>query len=167
MISKTAILSAGASLSVFAISNEFYVVNEESIIMLATLSVFWAVFHYGGPMYKDWAEGQIAKMKGILNAAREDHTSAVKTRIDHVKELTSVIDVTKQLFEVSKVPLDAFTGATRLKLTCPRKRQRLRPRFSSWSKRRHSLLKLNRCLTRGCVMKAKSSKDNRRSLRRT
>lgn len=118
-------------------------------------------------MYKDWAEGQIAKMKGILNAAREDHTSAVKTRIDHVKELTSVIDVTKQLFEVSKVPLDAFTGATRLKLTCPRKRQRLRPRFSSWSKRRHSLLKLNRCLTRGCVMKAKSSKDNRRSLRRT
>ncbi|KAK0511208.1 hypothetical protein JMJ35_006760 [Cladonia borealis] len=102
LISKTAILSAGASLSVFAISNEFYVVNEESIIMLATLSVFWAVFHYGGPMYKDWADGQIAKMKGILNAAREDHTSAVKTRIDHVKELTSVIDVTKQLFEVSK-----------------------------------------------------------------
>ena len=117
-------------------------------------------------MYKDWAEGQISKMKGILNAAREDHTSAVKTRIDHVKELTSVIDVTKQLFEVSKVPLDAFTGATRLKLTCQRKRQRLRPRFSSWSKRRRSPLKLNRCLTLGSVTKARSSKDNRRSLLR-
>ncbi|KAL2058688.1 hypothetical protein ABVK25_001418 [Lepraria finkii] len=104
LISKTAILSAGASLSVFAISNEFYVVNEESIVMLATLSVFWAVFHYGGPMYKGWAEGQVNKIKSILNAAREDHTSAVKARIDNVKELGNVIDVTEQLFEVSKEP---------------------------------------------------------------
>ena len=71
--------------------------------MLATFSVFWAVFHYGGPMYKEWAEGQVNKMKTILNAAREDHTSAVKARINNVKELGSVIDVTKQLFEVSKV----------------------------------------------------------------
>lgn len=54
-------------------------------------------------MYKDWAEGQVNKIKNILNAAREDHTSAVKARINNVKELGSVIDVTKQLFEVSKV----------------------------------------------------------------
>ena len=56
-------------------------------------------------MYKDWAEGQVNKIKNILNAAREDHTSAVKARINNVKELGSVIDVTKQLFEVSKVVL--------------------------------------------------------------
>ena len=54
-------------------------------------------------MYKEWADGQVAKMKGILNAAREDHTSAVKSRIDNVKQLGGVIDVTKQLFEISKV----------------------------------------------------------------
>lgn len=54
-------------------------------------------------MYKGWAEGQVNKIKGILNAAREDHTNAVKARIDNVKELGGVIDVTKQLFEVSKV----------------------------------------------------------------
>jgi len=53
-------------------------------------------------MYTEWADGQVAKMKGILNAAREDHTSAVKSRIENVKQLGSVIDVTKQLFEVSK-----------------------------------------------------------------
>ena len=53
-------------------------------------------------MYKEWADGQVAKMKGILNAARDDHTSAVKSRIENVKQLGSVIDVTKQLFEVSK-----------------------------------------------------------------
>ncbi|KAA6409614.1 MAG: ATP synthase subunit mitochondrial [Lasallia pustulata] len=102
LASKTAILSAGAGLSIFAISNELYVVNEETIVALCLLSVFWAVGHYGGPMYKDWAEGQVNKIKGILNAAREDHTSAVKQRIENVKELGGVIDVTKSLFEVSK-----------------------------------------------------------------
>ena len=56
-------------------------------------------------MYKEWADGQIAKMKGILNAARQDHTSAVKSRIETVKQLGNVIDITKQLFEVSKVKI--------------------------------------------------------------
>lgn len=78
-------------------------VNEESVVLFATMSIFWAVFHYGGPMYKEWAQGQVDKIKGILNAAKENHTSAVKARIDNVKELGSVIDVTKSLFEVSKV----------------------------------------------------------------
>ena len=71
--------------------------------MLATLSVFWAIAHYGGPMYKEWAEGQISKVKNILNSAREEHTSAVQKRIESVKQLGGVVDVTKQLFEVSKV----------------------------------------------------------------
>ena len=56
-------------------------------------------------MYKEWADGQIAKMKGILNSARQDHTSAVKSRIENVKQLGNVIDITKQLFEVSKVKI--------------------------------------------------------------
>lgn len=103
LISKTAILSAGASAAVYAISNEYYVVNEESIVMLATLSVFWAVFHYGGPMYKDWAQTQINRHRNILNTARQGHVDAVKSRIDNVKQLGSVIDITKSLFEVSKV----------------------------------------------------------------
>ena len=105
LISKTAILSAGAGVSVWGISNEFLVLNEEAVVAFCLLSVFWAVGKYGGPMYKGWAEGQIEKMNGILNAAREDHTSAVKSRIENVKQMGSVVDVTKQLFEVSKVTI--------------------------------------------------------------
>lgn len=59
-------------------------------------------------MYKEWADGQINKMKGILNSAREGHTSAVKSRIENVKQLGGVVEVTKQLFEVSKVCIDYF-----------------------------------------------------------
>ena len=105
LISKTAIVSAGAGLSIFGISNEFLVINEESVVAFCLLSVFWAIGKYGGPMYAEWAEGQTAKIKGILNAAREEHTTAVQKRIDNVKQLGGVVDVTKDLFEVSKVRL--------------------------------------------------------------
>lgn len=42
-------------------------------------------------------------MAGVLNAARKNHTDSVKERIENVKELSGVIDITKSLFEVSKV----------------------------------------------------------------
>lgn len=103
MLSKTAILSSGAGLSIYAISNELFVFNEESIVMIAAFAVLWGLFKYGAPIYNEWASVQIAKVSGILNSARAGHREAVQSRIDNVKQLGSVVDVTKQLFEVSKV----------------------------------------------------------------
>jgi len=102
LISKTAILSAGAGLSIAAISNEIYVFNEETVVAFCLLTVFYAAGKYGGPMYKEWADGQIKKQKDILNSARTEHTNAVKSRIENVKQLDSVVEITKQLFDVSK-----------------------------------------------------------------
>ncbi|KAI9753863.1 MAG: atp4 subunit B of the stator stalk of mitochondrial F1F0 ATP synthase [Lichina confinis] len=102
LVSKTAILSAGAGLSVAAISNEIYVVNEESIIALSLLTVYYAIFKYGGPAYTKFADGYIQRMKDILYSAKEDHKAAVVQRMESVKELGGVVEVTKQLFDVSK-----------------------------------------------------------------
>ena len=102
-MSKAAVLSAGAGLSVAAISNELYVVNEETIVAISLLTIFWAVAHYAGPAWSSYAEQQCEKITGILNAARADHTTAVKQRIESVQDLGGVIDITKTLFEVSKV----------------------------------------------------------------
>jgi F-type H+-transporting ATPase subunit b len=103
LVSKTAILSAGTGLSIAAISNELYVVNEESIIMISLLTIYWAVAKYAGPAYKAYAEDQTAKIRNILQSARDNHTEAVKERIEDVKQLGGVVDITKTLFEVSKV----------------------------------------------------------------
>lgn len=103
LVSKTAILSSAAGLSIYALSNEYYVVNEETVVAFCLLSVWGAVIKYAGPMYSEWAEGQNKKIAGILNAARADHTQAVKTRIDNVQQMSGVVDITKSLFEVSKV----------------------------------------------------------------
>merc|ERR1711981_106550 len=102
LASKAAILSAGAGLSIAAISNELYVFNEETIVAFALLTVFYGVGKYGGPAYAEWAQGRQDKMKGILNQARENHTKSVQERIESVKEFGGVIDITKTLFEVSK-----------------------------------------------------------------
>ena len=60
-------------------------------------------------MYKEWAEAQSEKIKNILNSARADHTQAVKNRIVDVQQMTGVIDITKTLFEVSKVSIVAVS----------------------------------------------------------
>ena len=86
-----------------AISNEIYVVNEESIIALSLLTVYYAIFKYGGPAYTKFADGYIQRMKDILYSAKEDHKAAVVQRMESVKELGGVVEVTKQLFDVSKV----------------------------------------------------------------
>ena len=77
--------------------------NEETVAAFCLLSVFTAVAKYGGPAYREWAEGQVQKHKDILNAARADHTNAVQSRINNVKEMSGVVEVTKNLFAVSKV----------------------------------------------------------------
>ncbi|KAI1275164.1 ATP synthase [Xylaria sp. FL0933] len=102
LISKTAILSSAAGLSVYGISSEYLVINEETVVAFCLLSVWGALIKFGGPMYKEWAQAQNEKIKNILNAAREDHTQAVKNRIDNVQQMGGVVDVTKALFEVSK-----------------------------------------------------------------
>ena len=90
-------------------------------------------------MYKEWAEGQTNKIKGILNAARADHTEAVKSRIENVQQLGSVVEITKTLFEVSKVG-DA-PRLCRVSLIIIRKPPNSKPKHTSSSKPLHSLLK--------------------------
>lgn len=103
LISKSAFLSGAAGLSVYALSNEYYVMNEETVVAVCLLAVWTGLLKYGGPAYKEWAEAQNEKIKNILNSARADHTEAVKTRIEDVKQMSGVVDITKALFEVSKV----------------------------------------------------------------
>jgi hypothetical protein len=151
-VSKAAIMSAGAGVSVAAISNELYVVNEETIVAFCLLTVMWGAFHYLGPSYVSWADSQRKKMGDLLNAARENHTSSVKERIGTVNELSGVVNVTKNLFEVSKVGLYFCEGRTRL---TGRKRPNSRPRPSSWSSGRRLRPRPRPCWTRGCGTRAR------------
>lgn len=104
-------------------------------------------------MYKEWAEGQVNKIKGILNAARADHTEAVKARIENVQQLGSVVDITKTLFEVSKVCVANRCGG--ILAHSSRKPPNSRPRHTSSNKPLPLLQRQSQFLTRGFDMRDK------------
>lgn len=52
--------------------------------------------------YKGWAEGHIDRIRGILNGARDQHTEAVKERIESVQQMKDVVSITESLFALSK-----------------------------------------------------------------
>lgn len=76
--------------------------NEETVVAFCLLAVWGGLIKYGGPGYKAWAEAQNERIRNILNSARADHTEAVKGRIEDVQSMSGVVDITKNLFAVSK-----------------------------------------------------------------
>jgi F-type H+-transporting ATPase subunit b len=114
-LSKTGILATATAASVYAISNELYVVNEESIL-LGTFIAFSAIIaKVVAPLYKDWADERIKSVTEILNSSRTKHVEAVKERIESVSDLKDVVDTTKVLFEVSKETVELEAQAFELK----------------------------------------------------
>jgi len=77
-------------------------VNEETVILagFAILAAF--VGRSVREPYRDWADNQIQKIKGILNSSRAEHTQAVKDRITSVEQMKDVVSITQGLFALSK-----------------------------------------------------------------
>lgn len=101
-ISKTGWITLGASLTGYAVSNELYVMNEESVILAGFVIMVGYLSTVIKAPYKQWADSVIEKQKSILNASRAEHTNAVKERIASVSEMKDVVSVTKSLFEMSR-----------------------------------------------------------------
>ena len=142
--SKTGTIVIGTGLVAAAISQELYVINEEAVVlagfailatyigkvcMLITFSVYFRACrliskNISGQIirepYKQWAEGHIAKIKGVLDGARAQHTEAVKARIDSVAQMKDVAAITEGLFalskETAKLESDAFVQRQRVAL---------------------------------------------------
>ena len=121
LITKTGTVVLGSGLMAAAISQELYVVNEETVVLagFAILITYigkvlrGALFRHDAldsrsilqllrEPYKGWAEGHIDRIRGILNGARSQHTEAVKERIDSVQQMKDVVSVTEGLFTLSK-----------------------------------------------------------------
>jgi len=102
LITKTGTALLGAGAIAAAISQELYVVNEETIVLVASAIVFTYIAKVMREPYSQWAEGHISRIKNILNDARAEHSGAVKERIDSVGQMKDVVSVTEALFAISK-----------------------------------------------------------------
>ena len=120
LVGKTGAVVLGTAVTAAAISQELYVVNEESIVLIGSLIMFTCIGKAIKEPYKEWAEGHINRIRGILNATRKEHTQAVTARIDAVGQMKDVVDVTKGLFalskETAKLEHEAFTQRQKVAL---------------------------------------------------
>ncbi|KAG8697240.1 atp4 subunit B of the stator stalk of mitochondrial F1F0 ATP synthase [Ceratobasidium sp. 395] len=102
LLTKTGSVVLGTSVAAAAISQELYVVNEETIVLVGTAIIFTLIGRAIREPYKEWAEGHINRIKSVLNATRKEHTQAVAARIGAVEQMKDVVDITKGLFALSK-----------------------------------------------------------------
>ncbi|KAK9488034.1 hypothetical protein V1527DRAFT_459207 [Lipomyces starkeyi] len=116
-LGKTGLLATGALAAVYAISNELYILGDETTLLAVFSAFIYMVSKVGAPAYTEWANGYISNMKAILNKSREGHTAAVKERIESVSQLKDVVETTKVLFEVSRETAQLEAKAFELKQT--------------------------------------------------
>ncbi|KAM0749551.1 ATP synthase F0 sector subunit 4 [Meredithblackwellia eburnea MCA 4105] len=102
VVSKTGIITLTTAVGAAAISQELFVLNEE-VVILASATIFLGyVSNLIAPAYTEWADGQIQKVKEILNVSRNAHVAAVQDQITTISERKDVESLTTQLFELSK-----------------------------------------------------------------
>ncbi|KAJ8293153.1 ATP synthase subunit 4, mitochondrial [Rhodotorula toruloides] len=115
LVSKTGIVTLTAATTAAAISNELFVLNEEVVILGSFVVFVGYVSTLVREPYREWADGQIQKVKDLLNTSRAAHTNAVKERIESVGELKDVESLTKDLFALSKETAELEHETFRLK----------------------------------------------------
>lgn len=114
-VSKTGILATTAAGLTYAILNQLYIVNEETILVGTFFAFLAMIAKVVAPLYKDFADGRVAKVSSILNASRNAHVDAVKSRIGQVSQLKDVVSTTSALFDISKETVELEAKAFELK----------------------------------------------------
>ncbi|KAI6023354.1 ATP4, subunit B of the stator stalk of mitochondrial F1F0 ATP synthase [Pisolithus marmoratus] len=102
LITKTGTAILGTGLLATAISQELYVVNEETVVAAGTFILLAYLAKLIREPYRDWANGHIERVKAVLENSRAEHTQAVKDRINSVEQMKDVVSLTQGLFAISK-----------------------------------------------------------------
>jgi len=83
-------------------SKELYVVNEETLVLIAFIGMSTLVYRGLKKPFSEWAAEENERVNGVLRQAQADHKVAVRDRIETVGQLGDIVDVTKALFAMSK-----------------------------------------------------------------
>ncbi|KAH9913074.1 ATP synthase [Epithele typhae] len=102
LVTKTGTAILGTGLLATAISQELYVVNEETVIAAGFFILITFIYRSAKDGYREWAEDHINRFRNILNSSRSEHTQVVKDRIQSVEQMKDVVSITEGLFALSK-----------------------------------------------------------------
>ncbi|KIY65707.1 hypothetical protein CYLTODRAFT_400054 [Cylindrobasidium torrendii FP15055 ss-10] len=166
IITKTGSALLATTLGAAAISQELYVVNEETVLLAGSAILFtYLVKAVSGP-YSSWAAAKVENIKKVLDEARAEHTASVTERIDAVSQMKNVSATTTALFtlakETAQLEAQAFEQKQKVEVT-----KQLKDVLDSWVRYEQSVREAEQSdLTKtviGNVMKAigetKTQKD--------
>ncbi|EGN97065.1 ATP4, subunit B of the stator stalk of mitochondrial F1F0 ATP synthase [Serpula lacrymans var. lacrymans S7.3] len=102
LVTKTGTVILGTGLLATAISQELYVLNEETVVAAGTFILLAFLAKLIREPYKEWADGHIQRIWGVLESSRAEHTQTVKDRINSVEQMKDVVSLTEGLFALSK-----------------------------------------------------------------
>ncbi|ODV57949.1 F1F0 ATP synthase subunit 4 [Ascoidea rubescens DSM 1968] len=157
ILSKTGILATGIAGSVYAISSGFYVVNEETLLVISFGGVCILVSKLLAPLYTDFAKDRIAKITSILNNSKLKHIDSINSRIDEVSKLKDIKPITNALFDVSKETLELEKNNFELKQKINILNE-AKSVLDSWVKYENSIKLLEHQQLSSSVIKSVSSK---------
>ncbi|KAJ1735999.1 atp4 subunit B of the stator stalk of mitochondrial F1F0 ATP synthase [Coemansia sp. Benny D160-2] len=102
LVAKTGYFAGVTGLTALLISKEIYVVNEETILLVAFGAIIAVLYRAIKEPYKNWADTNLAAIKDILTGARGEHKTAVLAQIEAQSQLKDIVQYTKSLFGMSK-----------------------------------------------------------------
>ncbi|CAO3673962.1 unnamed protein product [Rhizopus stolonifer] len=115
LVSKTGFVTLSTGLATFLISKEIYVLNEETLVLVASAGLLGVLLKYLREPFSNMANEHIARIKNVMVKAREDHKAAVQERIDEAGQMKDLVDVTKALFQLSRETAELEAQAFALK----------------------------------------------------
>lgn len=114
-ISKTGFFLTSTAASLYAISNQFIVFHEESVLLFSFILFLCLFFKYIGPLFDNWANKEIKEMSEFMNGAKIKDIEKINERINELKPVINGCVVTKQLFDLSRVVLQLESDSFELK----------------------------------------------------
>ncbi|KAJ1964965.1 atp4 subunit B of the stator stalk of mitochondrial F1F0 ATP synthase [Dipsacomyces acuminosporus] len=102
IVAKTGYFAGITGLTALLISKEIYVVNEETILVVAFGSILAVLYKLIKEPYTSWADSQLQAIQDLLSGARSEHKSAVLAQIEAKSQLKDIVAYTKSLFGMSK-----------------------------------------------------------------
>ncbi|ORY92282.1 hypothetical protein BCR43DRAFT_86864 [Syncephalastrum racemosum] len=115
LAAKVGYLTAGTGVATALVAKEIYIFNEESLVLIASVGLLGVLLKYLREPYSNMANEHINRIKSVLNQARADHTTAVQERINEVGQMKDLVEVTQNLFALSRETAQIEAEAFELK----------------------------------------------------
>ncbi|KAI9487904.1 MAG: hypothetical protein EXX96DRAFT_95877 [Benjaminiella poitrasii] len=138
IVSKTGYITGATGIAAFLISKEIYVLNEETLVLIATTGLLGVLLKYLREPFTNMANEHIERIKNVLIQARNDHKNAVQERIEEAGQMKDLVEVTQALFELSRetAQLEAETFELKQKVLVS---SEVKATLDSWARHETSL----------------------------